>query len=299
MASPELKWALDVGAANRAKAGVSDDFFDPLKARASLHALDLPMPAGGREERIEVNGLRCIWVTTPKSAPDRRMLMFHGGAYCAGSYDSHRTFVAWLAEATGYSILFPEYRLAPEHRFPAAVDDSETALRWIDSNGPGGRVGKARYIVVSGDSAGGGLSVASMLRARSRNFRMPDAALLICAMLDLDEKTSKFLQMNQRSRDIPRLYVAGLEDLAHPEASPILADLQGLPPLLLQTGTQDYCRDDSVRFARRARDAGIKTTLEEWPDMFHVWQRYAPKLPEANQALEAMGNWLRTILGHD
>ena len=297
MASAELAWVIDKVRADRAAAGVSDGHYDVARARASLQPIDLPNPEGTREHWFELGGMRAAWVTTPRTRASHRLLYLHGGGYFSGNWGSHRTLCGWLAHETGCAILFPEYRLAPEHKFPAAVDDAEAAYRHILAAGPDGAVGAPKTLVVAGDSAGGGLAVSTMLRARQHGLRLPDAAILLCAMLDLDERTSKFLQLTQRTRDMVRQYVRFLDDLRHPEASQMLCDPTGLPPLLIQTGSADYCRDDNLRFAQRAEAHGVHVTFEDWPDMIHVWQRFAPKLPEATQAIQRMESWLHATTG--
>jgi epsilon-lactone hydrolase len=294
MASPELAWALERVATDRARAGVVPDRYDVHAARAALPTTDLPLPEGTTIELVRAHGIDLYWVCPRECDPSRRVVFLHGGGYLAGHFGSHRSLVAWLAHFAKMPVLFPEYRLAPEHRFPAAVEDAHAALRWAAAHAPAGVTSPARAVFIAGDSAGGGLALAAMLTARDAGEPLPRAAALLCAMLDLDETTSAFLQATQRTRDMVRLYVSRLADLANPLASPIRADLRGLPPLLVQTGSADYVKDDSVRFVERARAAGLDATLEMWPDMIHVWQRFAPRLPEANEALQRIASFFRT-----
>lgn len=292
MASPELAWAIETIRNDRANAGVRDTHYDVHAARASVRPLDLPEPDGVVHEWIDIGALRAVWVTTPESDAARRMLCLHGGGYFSCSFETHRTLCAWIAQLCGVSVLFPEYRLAPEHKFPAAVDDAQAAYEHLLAHGPRGALGAASQVLVAGDSAGGGLAVSTLLRARRDRLAMPHGAILLCAMLDLDEHSSSFLQLTQRARDMVRHYVSWLPDLRHPEASQVLCDPSGFPPLLIQTGSADYCRDDNLRFAQRARAAGVDVTLQDWPDMIHVWQRFVPRLPEATQALADMAGWI-------
>lgn len=293
MTSPELQWAIERINADRGKSGVVADRYDVHAARASLPPSDLPMPEGLRTAYVVVDGVTCYWVCAPDADPAARILYLHGGGYFAGNFGSHRSLVGWLSKHAEAAVLFPEYRLAPEHRFPAGVDDCWAAYRFMLANGPDGQTSAARATFVAGDSAGGGLAVSTMLKARAADMPLPNAGVLICAMLDLDERTSKFLQTTQRTRDMVRQYVRFLDDLRNPLASQMLADLRGLPPLLLQTGMDDYCKDDSIRFELKAKEAGVNATLEMWPEMIHVWHRFAPKLPEANEALQAVAAFLR------
>jgi epsilon-lactone hydrolase len=295
MASPELDWVIAKVASDRGQAGVCEHFFDVTSMRNALPATELPLPDTIKVEYVSASGVPCYWLASSDADPDRRIVYCHGGGFVAGGFHSHRTLAGWLAEATKASVLFVEYRLAPEHRFPAAIDDVDAALAWIWENGPGGHSEPARTVAIGGDSAGAALAVAGMLRARQRGSRLPHAGFLLCGMLDLDEETSDFLKLTQRSRDGTRLYVKNLRDLRSEFASPILADPHDLPPLLIQTGTSDYCRNDSIRFAERAQKAGVGVTLEVWPDMVHVWQRFAPKLPEALQSLQRVGAYLADV----
>jgi acetyl esterase/lipase len=295
MASPELETIKARIEADRLRAGFSAEQFDLRAARASVGASDLPLPEGTEIRYVLAGQAGCYWVTAPGADPDRRMLYFHGGGYVAGGFASHRALAAWLSAATGAAVLFVDYRLAPEHRFPAAVDDAAAAHRLVLAAGPDGSAAPPRRVFIAGDSAGGGLAAATILRARADGLPTPDGGILLCAMVDLDEETSTFLKQSQRTRDMVRLYVSALADLANPLAAPILADLAGFPPLLIQTGAEDFCRDENLRFAARAEAAGVAATLEVWPEMIHVWQRFAPKLPEATQALERIGQWIGEV----
>lgn len=295
MTSSEIQWARERIATDRARAGVSDTVYDVSAARASLTPLELELPAGTREQRCSLDGLGLIWVVAPEADPGTCIVYLHGGGYLAGGYHSHRPLVAWLSHHARAPVLFVDYRLAPEHRFPAALDDACRALDHAWQHGPDGVARRSpSRIVVGGDSAGGGIAIATLLRRRSAGQPLPAACFSLCGMLDLDETTSRFLQSSQRTRDSARLVVHWLRDLHDPCLSVIGADLAGLPPLLLQTGSEDYCREDSVRMAERAREAGVATTLEVCPGMFHVWQRFAPTVPESMEALERVGAFCRT-----
>jgi acetyl esterase/lipase len=209
--------------------------------------------------------------------------------------------LAWLSHLTQAAVLYVDYRLAPEHRFPAALDDACAALEYAFAHGPTG-VGPAplprggegqEKVFVGGDSAGGGIAIGTLLRRRDAGLPPPAAAFSLCGMLDLDETSSSYLQSLQRNRDAVRLVVAHLQDLLHPHLSVVRAELTGLPPLLLQTGGADYCKDDSITLAERARAAGVDVELRIWPELFHVWQRFAPEVPEALQALEQVADFCR------
>ena len=294
MPSPELEWAKQQIASNHEKAGVSTEFFDLRAARASMPPTQLAMPEGTRVEYCLAGEATCFWVCAPGSSPDRRIVYFHGGGFMNCGMHSHRNLVGWLSHLTQCAVLFVEYRLAPEFRFPIGVEDCYRGYLHALEQGPSGAPSVPSSIFVAGDSSGGALAAATVLNAQQEQKRIPDACIIICGMLDLDEKTSKFLQLTQWTRDDVRFYVRYLEDLKNPLASPMLADLTGFPPLLIQTGTEDYCADDNIRFADKARAAGVGTTFENWPEMIHVWQRFAPKLPEAIQSLERIAEWIKS-----
>ena len=294
MPSPELEWAKQQIAGNRARAGVTTEFFDVRSARASMPPTQLAMPEGTRVEYCMAGEATCFWVCAPEASPERRIVYFHGGGFANCGMHSHRSLVGWLSHYTRCAVLFVEYRLAPEFRFPIGVEDCYRGYLHALGQGPSGARSAPSSIFVAGDSAGGALAAATVLNAQREKKRIPDGCIIICGMLDLDEKTSKFLQMTQGIRDNVRLYVHFLEDLQNPLASPMLADLAGFPPLLVQTGTEDYCADDNIRFADKARAAGVDTTFENWPDMIHVWQRFAPKLPEALQSMQRIAEWIKS-----
>ena len=288
MASPELDWVKQKIADDRGRAGVLPDRHDPLAARASLPETRLPLPGGLEIGQHQVQDVTVYRVQAEGATSDRVVLHLHGGGFSAGCFGSHRTLAAWLSEFSGAVVLFPEYRLAPEHRFPAGLEDCFSAYEFALNDNP-------REMFICGDSAGGTLGISVFQMARDQGLRVPDGIAVISGMLDLDEERSTFLQMTQRTRDSIRLYVERLSDLEHPLASAMEAELTGLPPMLIQTGTADYCADECERFAAKARAAGALVEFENWPDMVHVWHRFAPKLPEANEALRRIAAWLDDV----
>ena len=290
MASPELKWVKLTVASDRARAGVLPDRHDPVAARASLPETRLPLPDGLEITQNQVGDITVYRVRAARASEDQVVLHLHGGGFSAGGFGSHRTLAGWLSEFSGSTVLFPEYRLAPEHRFPAGVEDCFDAYR-------GALSGDLRRIFVTGDSAGGTLAISVFQKARAEGLRLPDGIAVICGMLDLDEERSTFLQLTQRARDNVRLYVNELGDLKDPLASAMEADLAGLPPLLVQTGSEDYCADECERFAAKSRAAGARVEFENWPEMVHVWHRFVPKLPEASEALRRIARWMAEVGG--
>lgn len=229
------------------------------------------------------------------------MLHCHGGGYAVGSTLSHRPLAARLSDATQRAVFTFNYRLAPEHRFPAALEDAVTVYRWLLQQFP------AQAIVVSGDSAGGSLALALLLAAREQQLPQPLAAVGLSPWIDLACDGNTFLLNKQRDPAgnrggllmMAHAY-AGKDQLRHPLVSPLYAtDLNGLCPLLLQVGTAETLLDDSRRFADKARHDGVAVTLQEWPEMIHVWHSFFDRLPQAAAALSAIQAWLHTLPAHN
>jgi acetyl esterase/lipase len=256
-------------------------------------------PRGTVAEPVEAGGVPAEWVRVPSSAPDRVLLYLHGGSYTIGSPRSHRALVAQIARAAGVRALVLDYRLAPEHLFPAAVEDATAAYRWLLAQGI-----LPERIVIAGDSAGGGLTLATALALRDAGDPLPAALVCLSPWTDL-AATGASLQT--RARLDPSLAPDGLAaagqryvgpggDVRAPLASPLYADLRGLPPLLIQVGDYEILLDDSTRLAERARAAGVGVTLDVWPEMWHVFESLAGYLPEADQAVAKIGAFVRATL---
>ena len=235
----------------------------------------------------------------PRVDPASRLLYFHGGGYVLGSLDSYRNLAARIGAAAGCAVLAVDYRLAPEHPFPAAVEDGLAALRWLRVNGPQGPA-PAVNCFVDGDSAGGGLALAVLIAARDANESLPDAVVTVSAWTDLVGTGVSLVSRrevdpmaDQQRLDLEAaLYLQGA-DPRTPLASPLYADLHGLPPLLLQAGDAEVLLDDTTRVAEKARAAGMEVMLEIWPEMIHVWQSFAGILPEGRRAIARIGQFLR------
>lgn len=241
------------------------------------------------------------WLFGPDADGSRRLLFLHGGGYVAGGITAYRNFAMWVAEATRCAVLLIEYRLAPEHPFPAALEDAVAAFRWMREHGPEGP-GPARRAFLLGDSAGGGLVLATLLALRQHATGSADAAVTFSAWTDLTNSGASMIE-NEDPRlgavkAVPELF-AGLylqgAAATDPLASPLFADLEGLPPLLMQASAAEQFRDDTVRVAQKIRSAGGEAHLDIWPDLVHVWQGFAPKLPEAAAALRRAGEFIQSI----
>jgi acetyl esterase/lipase len=212
---------------------------------------------------------------------------------------SHRALVARVAAASGARGLNVDYRLAPEHPFPAAVDDAVAAYRWLLEGG----LDPAR-IVVAGDSAGGGLTVSTLLALRDAGDPLPAGGVCISPWTDLactgESITSRAehdpMVQGPGLLDMAAAYLAGHDPRA-PLASPLYAELHDLPPLLIHVGSAETLLDDATRLADRARDAGTAVELDVWDDMVHVWHAFAPLLPEADEAIGRIGAWVRGRMG--
>jgi monoterpene epsilon-lactone hydrolase len=258
-----------------------------------------PLPDGTRAEPVSAGDVPAEWVDAPGVAADRAILYLHGGGYVVGSVRSHRALVARLAAASGARGLTVDYRLGPEHPFPAAVDDAVAAYRWLVDTGvdPG-------RIVVAGDSAGGGLTVSTLLALRDAGDPLPAGGVCISPWTDL---ACTGESMASRAAHDPLVQGAGLLEMAAaylagqdpraPLASPVYAELHDLPPLLIHVGTSETLLDDATRLAARARAAGTDVDLEVWDDMIHVWHAFAPLLPEADEAIARVGEWVRGRVG--
>ena len=245
-------------------------------------------------EPITAGGVKAEWIVPPNAENDRVILYLHGGGYVMGSINTHRAMVARIARASNAKALALDYRLAPEHPFPAAVDDATAAYRWLLAEGyaPG-------KIVVSGDSAGGGLTLATLLALRDAGTPMPAAAVPISALSDMEGTGESF--KTKAAKD-PMVEFAGLNRMAkaylgdadpkNPLASPLYGDYRGLPPMLIQVGEAEVLLDDSTRVAEKAKAAGVKVELEAWDDMIHVWHVFAKILPEGQQAIDKIGKYV-------
>jgi monoterpene epsilon-lactone hydrolase len=239
------------------------------------------------------------WLEPPAAREGAALLYLHGGGYVIGSPRSHRHLAAALAKATGAATLLPDYRLAPEHPFPAAVEDAVAAYRWLLDRGAA-----APRVVIAGDSAGGGLTVATLVALRDRGLPPPADGVCISPWVDLtcggasygEKAASDPIVTREGVTEMARAYL-GATDPRAPLASPLFADLAGLPPLLVQVGSEEVLLDDAVGLAEQARAAGVAATLEIWPDMIHVWHWFFPMLDEGQRAIEGAGAFARAKSG--
>jgi acetyl esterase/lipase len=288
MASEELETILEL-------VGSADLGSLTLQERRALMGSGAPPPEGTQVEPADANGVPAEWVVAAGVSAGPVLLYFHGGAYHLGSPARLRGLLALLSAAAQTRVLSVGYRLAPEHPFPAAFEDALTAYRWLIASGT-----PARQVVIGGDSSGGGLTLAALVALRDAGEPLPGAAVVISPWTDLDMGSESLrsraavdvMLTPDGVREAADWYLAG-QDPRRPYASPLYADLHGLPPILIQAGDAEIIRDDSTRFAAAAQAAGVEVTLEIWPEMPHVWHAFAGLLPEADEAVERIGRWLR------
>ena len=258
-----------------------------------------PTPPEVKVERVSAPAAPAEWLRPPNAVAGRVVLYLHGGGYVIGSPRSHRHLAAAIATAGAANALLLDYRLAPEHPFPAAVDDALAAYRWLLDQGiaPG-------HVVIGGDSAGGGLTVATLLALRDAALPLPAAGVCISPWVDLTCSGGSYHTKAEADPIVTRASVGemataylGATDPRAPLASPLFADLRGLPPLLIHVGSDEVLLDDAVQLAARAQQAKVEATLEVWDRMIHVWHWFLPMLDEAQSAVDSIGRFIRARVG--
>jgi monoterpene epsilon-lactone hydrolase len=257
-----------------------------------------PPPRGTEVIAVDARGVKAERITTPRSLHNRYVLHLHGGAYLLGFPALFRDFTWRIADAARARVLCIDYRLAPEHPFPAAIEDALAAYRGLIAE-----CAEPRHVAFIGDSSGGGLALASMMRLRDESSPLPAAAVLLSPWTDLALTGQSLTEYGFSDPMVPielmpravELYLAGA-DPRSPYASPLYGDPAGLPPTLIYVGRDEALRDDAVRMAERLRAAGCEVELEVWPRMFHVWHMFARILPEARAAIAGIGAFLQARL---
>ena len=277
-----------------------DGRLDVPAIRKSMEAMTAGslLPEGTRSEALDAGGVAAEWLWGAGADASRALLYLHGGGYVIGSIRTHRALAARLAEAAGVRALIIDYRLAPEHPHPAAVDDAVAAYDFLLGRG----VAPER-IALGGDSAGGGLVFATLVALREAGRPLPGAAIALSPWTDL-EGTGE--SMRTRAEVDPMVGLDGLLQMAamylagadprQPTASPLHADLRGLPPVAIQVGTAETLLDDSLRIAERLRAAGGEVELEAFDELIHVFQAFAPHVPESVEAIAKLGDFLKRRL---
>jgi monoterpene epsilon-lactone hydrolase len=251
-----------------------------------------------RIERSRVGDVPAAWFRAPGADPERVLLYLHGGGYSIGSIDSHRDLVARLCRAAGCTGLSLGYRLAPEHPFPAQLDDAVAGYRGLLAEGF-----PAERVVVGGESAGGGLTLSLLVKLRDEGLPLPAGAFGISPWVDLEALGTSMLEnepFDYLNRKVLQVYARRFVrdgDRRNPLAAPLYAELDGLPPLLIHAGGAEVLLDDARRITERARQAGVTVDLEVWPDMIHAWHAYAPIVAQGRDAIARIGQFVRNRQG--
>jgi len=268
---------------------------DPAKEREFLDkmsGLSSRRPLGKYDV---VGGVPGEWQQASLGSADNVILYLHGGAYVIGSPASHRDMVGAIADAAQARAFIVDYRLAPETIFPGAVDDAVAAYKGLLENGE-----KAEKIIIAGDSAGGGLTMATLVALRDEGVELPAAAVCLSPWADLTFTGDSMIVKDKVDAMLGRdslswfagLYLAG-QDASDPKASPIFADLSGLPPLLIQVGSQEVLLDDAIRLNKAAKKAGVDVALEVWDGQMHVWHLMSAIVPEGKHAIQVIGTFVK------
>ncbi|CAN5727790.1 alpha/beta hydrolase [soil metagenome] len=266
------------------------------RARYEKMAVLLGGAPDAKCEKADAGGVPAEWVAAPGIDAARAVLYLHGGGYVIGSLNTHRRLAYDISAASGARVLVIDYRLAPEHPFPAAVDDAATAWRWLLAQGL-----DPKRIAIAGDSAGGGLTIATLINLRDQKLGLPGCAVAISPWVDLEgvgaSIAGRAAQDPMVQKDgllwMASLYLAG-KGAKTPLAAPLHADLKGLPPILVQVGTAEALLDDSTRIAEKLHTAGVDVKLAIWPNMLHVFPFFAPILSEGRDGCLEIGNFIRS-----
>ena len=251
---------------------------------------------GIQVEQTQIAGVGVDWLRPKNARKDKVLLYLHGGAYVIGSPRTHRQLVSHTARAAGVVAVLPDYRLAPEHPFPAGLDDCVAVYRGLLEAGF-----KPEDIIIAGDSAGGGLSVATLLLLRHAGVPMPAAAVLLSPFLDVTGSGESARTRADRDpwfdiadlQVVTRYYCPDESQWRDPLVSPVFANVAGLPPMLIQVGDDEILLSDSTRLAQKLEAEGIEVQLEIWPHMWHVFQMFIRKMPESRAAVVKIAEYVR------
>ena len=284
----------------RKSAPFGENGFDLAALRVGMGSRREPTIDGLKLLRVKIDDIPCEWVLAPGADPDLRLLYLHGGGFVSGSGGFYLTLAAHLSAAAQCAVLLPDYRLAPEHSFPAGLEDCIRACEWLSANGPAGPA-RSKATFLAGDSAGGNLTLATLLALRDRGRPLPAAGIALSPCTDFTLASESLRTVNDpiisaSTMPVFRDHYLGKANPGNPLASPVFGDYRGLPPLLIQVGEHEMLRDDSVRLAKKARADGIPVKLEVWPGMFHVFQSHEPLLPEAREAIDHAADFMRSLM---
>jgi phosphinothricin tripeptide acetyl hydrolase len=256
-------------------------------------------PEGFSFNTAHAGGVPAEWIRYEGAPADRVIYYLHGGGYTMGSPATHQQMVAFMSRAAGVPVLSLDYRLAPEHPFPAAVEDGVAGYRWLIKQGV-----DPSKIVIAGDSAGGGLTAATLVALRDGGVPLPAAGVCISPWADLTGLSETYTTHAERDpmisipgiKAMASLYLSG-RDAKTPLASPVFADLTGLPPILIQVGSEEVLLGDALALDRKAKTCGVDSTLEVWPEMIHVWHFFSITLKEGRDAIDRIGEYVKNRIG--
>ncbi|HUF53363.1 MAG TPA: alpha/beta hydrolase [Dehalococcoidia bacterium] len=299
MASPQLQNIIQMLKARRIRGDAS---YQEIRAAFEQIAAIYPIDANVSRQKDDTNGVSGEWITSPGVSGETTIFYIHGGGWTIGSVNTHARLTALIGAAADARVFSIDYRLAPEHPYPAGLDDCITAYRWLieDQAVDPGR------LVIAGDSAGGNLTLATLLRLRDEGYPLPAAA--VCLSPATDILATGESHTTRREADpmlggtpdginkVREAYCPG-QDPKNPYISPLYGDPSGLPPLLIQVGDAEILLDDAVRFAQLATESGVDVTLEVWDEMIHVFQFFAPMLPEGVEAINTVGKFIKSQIG--
>ena len=274
--------------------------FDLDELRQGMATRREPTNKAVRLFRTEIGRIPAEWVIAEGADPDLRLLYLHGGGFVSGSGAFYLPLAAHISAAAHCAVLLPDYRLAPEHPFPAALDDCISAFEWMNGSALE-RSNSAKATFIAGDSAGGGLTLATLLALRDRRQHLPVAGVTLSAFADLTLSAESIRSKAELDPimspkclpDFVQRYIVDA-DVHNPLVSPVFGDYTGIPPLLIQVGEHEIIRDDSIQVADRAEADGVEVSFEVWQGMFHVFQSHEPLLPEAREAIDHIANFIRS-----
>ncbi len=269
------------------------------RARSARTAKLTRIPKDVTIADVEVDGIRAKWISPSHEKSGKIILHLHGGGYVTGGMDSHLMMCIPMAQTLKTKILLPEYRLAPEQPFPAAVDDAVKVYRWALTQGY-----QPQDIILSGDSAGGGLALATVLSLRDAGNLLPAAVICMSPWTDLTFTGQSHITKAKADcvllTDVLREWAAcyaGTETPNNPLISPIYADFHNFPPLLIQVGSDEILLDDSRMLAEKVKADGVNVTLKVWDEMWHVWPALGDLLPESKKSFEEIGEFIDFLVG--
>lgn len=281
------------------EAGAPEPTLEERRATSDKYGEMGSLPPGCRHETFAANGVKCERVVPSGAVAGRQILYLHGGGYTGGSPRSHRPLAARLTHAAQATAIVAEYRLGPEHKHPAAVEDAVAVYRWMLDQG-----GEPEHTIIAGDSAGGGLTLAAALALKAAGLPQPAGLFVISPWADLTQSHATY---DTKAADDPMISRARLDEMAghflgegdakDPLASPVFGDFTGLAPILIQVGSEEALLGDSLMIAERAGHARVHVQLEVWPEMIHVWHVFGGQLGAARRAIAAAGAWMAARCG--